>query len=91
MMLASIVEREQFRGLLVAKIQNIPHIRSNSLEKSTSFNAIELRSIVFTLGKAQIYSALHSLNQTIRHKSVLFIPNVWLSRKLCVILHLQNN
>ena len=38
MMLASIAEREQFRGLLVAKIQNIPHIRSNSLEKSTSFN-----------------------------------------------------
>ena len=37
-MLASIAEREQFRGLLVAKIQNIPHIRSNSLEKSTSFN-----------------------------------------------------
>ena len=38
-MLASIAEREQFRGLLVAKIQNIPHIHSYSSEKSTRFNA----------------------------------------------------
>ena len=30
--------------------------------------------------------ALHSLNQTISHKSLQFIPNIWFSRKLCVIL-----
>jgi hypothetical protein len=31
------------------------------------FFTIEQRSMVFTLNKARIYSALHSLNQTIRH------------------------
>jgi len=53
--------------------------------------AIELRSMVFTLGMAQIYSALHSLNQTIRHKSVQFIPNVWPFRQQFVILQRQTN
>ncbi len=47
--------------------------------------------MVFTLGKARIYSALHSLNQTICHKSVLFIPNVWQSRQLCVSLQSEIN
>ena len=51
--------------------------------------SIELRSMVFTLVKARIYSALHSLNQTIHHKTIQFIPNVWQSRQICVILRLK--
>ena len=47
--------------------------------------------MVFTLGKARIYSALHSLNQTICHKSIQFIPNVWQSRQLCVSLQSEIN
>jgi len=37
MILVSIAEREQFRGLLAAKLHIFPHIRINPSEKSTSF------------------------------------------------------
>jgi hypothetical protein len=42
--------------------------------------------MVFTLGKARIYSALHSLNQTIHHKNMQFIPEMgWIATFLWVI------
>jgi len=54
------------------------------------FFTIEQRSMVFTLTKAQIYSALHSLNQTIRHKSMQFIPDIWCFPQQSVILQHRN-